>query len=136
MHWDKSRLSQQLTRMAQRALIEREPCKSDNRGAFVVLTAQGHAAIAQAAPRHVAHVRQTLIDALTPQQLDVLAQVGDIVRGAPGRVRRCSGGLACTGGRRRGGVDAVRPEGAAFGANDPRVQGTRRAGGYARPGRC
>jgi DNA-binding MarR family transcriptional regulator len=77
--WEKSRLSHHLTRMVQRGLVARETCPTDSRGAFVVLTDAGRAAIEHAAPQHVEHVRQWFIDALTPEQLDALAEMSDAV---------------------------------------------------------
>jgi len=43
----------------------------------VVLTDAGRRAIENAAPQHVEHVRQWFIDALTPEQLDALADMAD-----------------------------------------------------------
>jgi DNA-binding MarR family transcriptional regulator len=80
--WEKSRLSHHLTRMVQRGLVAREACPEDSRGGFVVLTESGVAAIAAAAPLHVAHVRRWFIDRLSEQQLDALVAIGDAV--APG----------------------------------------------------
>jgi DNA-binding MarR family transcriptional regulator len=77
--WEKSRLSHHLTRMEQRGLVARETCPTDSRGAFVVLTDAGRAAIEQAAPQHVEHVREWFIDALAPEQLDALAEMSDAI---------------------------------------------------------
>lgn len=41
LQWEKSRLSQHLSRMRRRGLVEREDCLDDARGAFVVLTEDG-----------------------------------------------------------------------------------------------
>jgi DNA-binding MarR family transcriptional regulator len=79
LQWEKSRLSHQLTRMAKRGLITREECPTDARGAFVVLTAAGRAAIEAAAPAHVEDVRRYLIDVLEPHQLDALADIAETV---------------------------------------------------------
>jgi DNA-binding MarR family transcriptional regulator len=77
--WEKSRLSHHITRMADRGLVRRESCPTDNRGAFVVMTAAGRKAIEAAAPLHVEHVRRLFIDSLTPEQLDALAEISDAV---------------------------------------------------------
>ena len=66
--WEKSRLSHHLTRMEKRGLVERRDCLTDARGADVVVTADGRAAIETAAPQHVEDVRTWFIDALTPSQ--------------------------------------------------------------------
>lgn len=92
LQWEKSRLSHQLRRMAERGLVERQDCPTDARGAFAVLTEAGRATIETAAPNHVAEVRYAFVDALTPDQLDalteiahaVLARLGGEERGAAG----------------------------------------------------
>lgn len=75
MDWEKSRLSHQLTRMERRGLVRRVNCPSDGRGAFIVLTDDGLAAIETAAPLHVAEVRRSFIGALTTEQLDTLGEI-------------------------------------------------------------
>jgi DNA-binding MarR family transcriptional regulator len=77
--WEKSRLSHHLSRMAQRGLVVRETCPTDSRGAFVRLTEEGRAAIEEAAPKHVEHVRRWFIDVLGPVQLDTLAAISEKV---------------------------------------------------------
>jgi DNA-binding MarR family transcriptional regulator len=77
--WEKSRLSHHLSRMAQRGLVERKTCATDNRYADIVLTEAGRAAVEQAAIRHVAHVRRYFIDALTADQLAALDEICDAV---------------------------------------------------------
>lgn len=79
IEWEKSRLSHQLTRMERRGMVVRAECPSDARGAFIVITAAGRAAIEQAAPRHVADVRRWFIDVLDEAQLDALAGIIDAV---------------------------------------------------------
>jgi DNA-binding MarR family transcriptional regulator len=81
LRWEKSRLSQHLGRMQKRGLVSRERCLTDQRGAVVVITAQGSDLIKAAAPQHVADVRDALIDHLTAAELEMLATVGDKVRG-------------------------------------------------------
>src|SRR3954453_1603243 len=75
LHWERSRVSHHVTRMERRGLVAREECRDDGRGAFVVLTPEGRAAIEQAAPAHVATVRQLVFDALTPHEAEVMAGV-------------------------------------------------------------
>jgi DNA-binding MarR family transcriptional regulator len=79
MLWSKSRLSHHVTRMQQRGLVTRKECDSDGRGAFIVLTDEGMATLAAAAPGHVAAVREHLIDLLTEEQIRVLGDVADTV---------------------------------------------------------
>lgn len=79
LEWEKSRLSHQLRRMEDRGLLERQDCETDRRGAFVVLTPAGRAAIEAAAPSHVSDVRRWFVEALTPAQLDALAEISEAV---------------------------------------------------------
>jgi DNA-binding MarR family transcriptional regulator len=73
--WEQSRLSHHLSRMQKRGLVERADCSSDRRGAFVVLTAAGRAAIEKAAPSHVDAVRQLVFEGLTQAQVTTLGAV-------------------------------------------------------------
>ena len=70
--WEQSRLSHHLTRMQRRGLVHREECRTDRRGAFVVLTEAGWSAIETAAPAHVDAVRQLVFEGLTPEQVALL----------------------------------------------------------------
>jgi DNA-binding MarR family transcriptional regulator len=79
LQWEKSRLSHHVARMERRGLVAREECADDGRGAFVVLTAQGRAAIEGAAPPHVDAVRHLVFDTLSPEQIRVLGQISDQV---------------------------------------------------------
>jgi DNA-binding MarR family transcriptional regulator len=80
LRWEKSRLSQHLSRMEKRDLVTRERCLTDQRGAVIAITARGAGLIEAAAPQHVADVRDALIDHLTPAELRTLAAIGDKVR--------------------------------------------------------
>ena len=73
--WEQSRVSHHLARMQRRGLIVREECAADARGAFVVLTEAGRAAIERAAPAHVDMVRELVFDGLSPDQLAALTTV-------------------------------------------------------------
>ncbi|MBV8527238.1 MAG: MarR family transcriptional regulator [Candidatus Dormibacteraeota bacterium] len=79
IQWSKSRLSHHLDRMELRGLVSREDCPSDARGAYACLTPAGLRAIEDAAPGHVASVRRHFIDALTPDQLETLAEISETV---------------------------------------------------------
>jgi DNA-binding MarR family transcriptional regulator len=79
LHWERSRVSHHVTRMERRGLVKREECLDDGRGAFVVLTTDGRAAIDQAAPCHVRTVRRIVFDPLTGDDADALAGVLDKV---------------------------------------------------------
>ncbi|MGH9043197.1 MAG: MarR family winged helix-turn-helix transcriptional regulator [Acidimicrobiia bacterium] len=80
--WEKSRVSHQVARMEERGLVTKVRCGSDRRGAFVMITDEGRAAIAAAAPSHVAAVRRLVIDRLTPRQLDALSAAAETVLAA------------------------------------------------------
>jgi DNA-binding MarR family transcriptional regulator len=73
--WEKSRVSHQIARMVDRGLVAKDKCDDDRRGAFVVATDQGRAAIEAAAPHHVETVRRLFVDPLTPAELDALGRV-------------------------------------------------------------
>jgi DNA-binding MarR family transcriptional regulator len=77
--WEKSRVSHQIARMAERGLVAKEKCGDDRRGAYVVATEEGRRAIEAAAPHHVATVRRLFVDRLTPAELDALAGVAEKV---------------------------------------------------------
>lgn len=84
LRWEKSRLSHHLKRMETRGLVCREECAEDGRGSEVALTVDGRAAIEAAAPAHVDDVRRFMIDHLTPEQLEVLADAAETVLAALG----------------------------------------------------
>ncbi|MGO3885432.1 MAG: MarR family winged helix-turn-helix transcriptional regulator [Mycetocola sp.] len=69
------RLSHVVARLEKTGYIERTPCPEDKRATNATLTEQGWEKIVKAAPGHVATVRSTVVDALTPRQF---AQLGDI----------------------------------------------------------
>ena len=67
--WEQSRVSHHIARMGERGLVTRQRCDADRRGAYVVITDAGRAAIVAAAPGHVAAVRRAFVDALAPSEL-------------------------------------------------------------------
>ena len=75
LNWEQSRLSHLLTRMTRRGFVAREDCPQDARGALVVLTPAGRAAIESAAPGHVAAVRRLFFDPLDDEQAAAFGQV-------------------------------------------------------------
>ncbi|MFJ8111705.1 MarR family winged helix-turn-helix transcriptional regulator [Streptomyces sp. NPDC096132] len=79
LEWEKSRMSHHIARMAGRGLVVREECLEDARGAFVVVTEQGRAAIEAAAPLHVEAVRALFLDHVTPSELRTLGQISERV---------------------------------------------------------
>lgn len=73
--WEKSRVSHHITRMEQRALVERVKCPTDQRGWFVVMTDVGREAIVAAAPAHVAAVRRHFVDLLTATEIATIDEI-------------------------------------------------------------
>jgi DNA-binding MarR family transcriptional regulator len=73
------RLSHVVTRLESRGMVERFPCPEDRRATNARLTQAGWAHVQQAAPGHVATVRQHVVDALTDEQIDQLADIGDAI---------------------------------------------------------
>ena len=77
--WEKSRLSHHIARMCARGLVTKEPCPSDQRGIFVILSDLGRATLADAAPDHVRDVRRYFLRGLSSEQLATLSHVVDTV---------------------------------------------------------
>lgn len=75
VQWSQSRISHQIRRMEERGLISRRPAEDDGRGSIVVLTKKGLHTIAAATPGHMASVRRHMIDLLSRDELDSLAQI-------------------------------------------------------------
>jgi DNA-binding MarR family transcriptional regulator len=63
LQWEQSRLSHHLGRMQRRGLVARDECVDDGRGAYIVITKAGRAAIEAAAPGHVKAVRELFLPA-------------------------------------------------------------------------
>jgi DNA-binding MarR family transcriptional regulator len=77
MDWDKSRLSHQLTRMQERALIERR--RADGKTVLVALTKLGRQKLNAARPVHADSVRRNLLSRLTQEQTDVIVRVSNLL---------------------------------------------------------
>ncbi|WP_410617070.1 MarR family winged helix-turn-helix transcriptional regulator [Amycolatopsis sp. lyj-109] len=69
----KSGLTYQISQLERAGLVRRRACESDPRAVYAVLTDEGITLLEEAAPGHVALVRELLIDVLTPDQLHALA---------------------------------------------------------------
>jgi DNA-binding MarR family transcriptional regulator len=72
-----SRMTHAVTRLEGQGWIRREGCSSDRRGWNAILTDAGFAALEQAAPRHVASIRNRLLDHLTPEQVAQLRAISE-----------------------------------------------------------
>ena len=79
LDWEQSRLSHMLSRMSRRGFVVRQDCAGDRRGANVVLTAAGRAAIESAAPGHVAAVRRLVFDQMDSEQAVAFGQVFEAI---------------------------------------------------------
>lgn len=70
-----SRISQRIDRLERDGLVCRSRCPNDGRAFHAVLTDEGFAKLDAAAPGHVATVRRHLIDRLTPEEVEFLAEL-------------------------------------------------------------
>ena len=75
----RSRLSHAVARLEQRGWVRRLDCPTDRRGQLAQLTDDGFAVVAAAAPGHVETVRKYLIDQLSPEQLTVMNEIGQLL---------------------------------------------------------
>ena len=70
-----SRLSNVVKRLEQRGWIRREACPGNARYTNAILTDEGYAIVAAAAPGHVAAVRQIVFDVLGPDRIEPLYEM-------------------------------------------------------------
>jgi DNA-binding MarR family transcriptional regulator len=75
----RSRLSHAISRLEQNGWVRRENCPSDRRGQLAVLTDEGFAALAAAAPGHVEAVRSAIFDRLSPEQIQQLGEIHRVI---------------------------------------------------------
>jgi DNA-binding MarR family transcriptional regulator len=80
--YSKSRLSHAVARLEERGWVVRQDCPTDRRGQVAQLTEEGFAVLEAAAPGHVEQVRKLLIDALTPEQVRQLGEIGEAILAA------------------------------------------------------
>lgn len=87
-----SRLSHAVTSLEGKGWVRRTECPTDRRGLYAVLTDDGFAALADAAPGHVEAVRRLLLDPLTHEQVadldDLSARILAAVRPEAGVTAR------------------------------------------------
>jgi DNA-binding MarR family transcriptional regulator len=77
-----SRITYQINSMVKRGLVRKQPCPEDGRGQEAVLSDEGMTALEHAAPLHLITVRDSFIDRLAPDELDIIGRVFDKVRKA------------------------------------------------------
>jgi len=70
------RLSQVVARLEQRGWVRRTADPADGRYTLAILTSQGQAKVAEAAPGHVEEVRRLVLDPLTKAQSRQLHEIG------------------------------------------------------------
>ena len=75
----RSRVTHTIARLEKAGLVKRAACESDGRGVEAVLTERGFAAIEDAAPTHVAGVRQFLVDLAGAEDFEALGRVFNTV---------------------------------------------------------
>ena len=118
-------MTYQIDQLEKRGLVRREVCPTDERGVLAILTDAGYQVLERTAPGHVRAVRESLIDALTPEQVAALAEILEVtrnhLRGRQARSRRGSPA-----------VEAAALPGVHASAGRSRDRGGREAGG----GRC
>jgi DNA-binding MarR family transcriptional regulator len=79
LRYSKTRLSEAVARLVARGWVTREPCPSDRRSTYAVLSDVGFAALQAAAPVHVEGVRRHVFDRLTPEQVGQLRTIGEAI---------------------------------------------------------
>lgn len=84
-----SRLSHVVKRLEKRGFVVRRPDVEDGRITVAELTDAGWEQVVAAAPGHVAAVREYVIDALTPEQLAQLKEIGDAIHRKVDPARSC-----------------------------------------------
>ncbi|WP_275003263.1 MarR family winged helix-turn-helix transcriptional regulator [Promicromonospora iranensis] len=82
-----SRLSHVVGRLEKRGLLARSRIPGAGRRTNTTLTEAGYDVVVAAAPRHVAAVREYLIDELEPHDLKALQRIGTAVEAAISRGR-------------------------------------------------
>jgi len=74
------------TRLADRieaaGLLERQPCPSDRRAAFAVITAEGRSVVERAAVVHLRGLQEYVLDHLSPAQVTAWERAARVVRDA------------------------------------------------------
>lgn len=71
----RSRLTHQIRRLEASGIVERQDCADDRRGVLATLTLEGQRRLAEAAPTHLAGVRNHLIDQLSATERRTLTTV-------------------------------------------------------------
>ena len=75
----RSRVTHTIARLERAHLVERAACLSDGRGVEAVITEKGMTALREAAPTHVAGVRQLLVDLAGDEDFEEVGRVFNAV---------------------------------------------------------
>ena len=75
----RSRLTHTIKRMEARGHTRRQNCSADGRGVLAELTPEGMSFLEKVAPSHVAAVRRILIDAVSPEDLEVVGRASEAI---------------------------------------------------------
>lgn len=70
-----SRLSHVVRRLENEGLVRRETCQEDRRATNAILTADGRERVEAAAPGHVQHARELVVDAVAAEDLATFGRV-------------------------------------------------------------
>ena len=79
VHHSRSRLTHTIARMEAAGLVERRSCPSDRRGVLARLTDEGYERLVEAAPLHVAGVRDAFVDAVDPEDFVAIGRAFEAV---------------------------------------------------------
>jgi DNA-binding MarR family transcriptional regulator len=71
----RSGLTRLVDRLAAEGLVDRQPCQSDARGTFTVLTEAGLARLREAAPTHLRGIEEHVTSRLSAEELDTLGEL-------------------------------------------------------------
>ena len=82
VHQSRSRLTHTAARLEQRGYLKRHACPEDKRGVLAQLTDEGFALLEQAAPGHVAAVRNIFVDAVNPRDFEAIGRAMQAVMAA------------------------------------------------------
>ena len=75
----RSRVTHTVTRMEKEGLVERSSCEADGRGVEALLTDKGRVTLEEAAPTHVAGVRELLVNLADGDDFEAVGRVFDAV---------------------------------------------------------
>ncbi|MFZ0666989.1 MAG: MarR family transcriptional regulator [Acidimicrobiales bacterium] len=90
MDYSLSRLSHAMTRIEKAAWVKRESCNEDKRVYYAVLTERGASVLAEAAPGHVAHVKNLVFDHLSDTQVRQLGEIAEAILANLARRNGCA----------------------------------------------